>query len=68
MSDDVRLMIANAFLQILFNDEILKVSKTQLELSFSELERTRNLIVSGVLAAGDIYEINLSKSMIIYVI
>ena len=57
MSDDVRLLIANAFLQIMFNDEILKVSKTQLELSQSELERTRNLITSGVLAAGDIYEI-----------
>ena len=28
MSDDVRLLIANAFLQIMFNDEILKVSKT----------------------------------------
>ncbi|MGA1029269.1 MAG: TolC family protein [Flavobacteriaceae bacterium] len=57
MADDVRLLVANAFLQIMFNDEILKVSQTQLELSQSELERTQNLISSGVLPPGDVYEI-----------
>jgi len=57
MADDVRLLVANAFLQIMFNDEILKVSKTQLALSQTEMERTKNLIASGVLATGDIYEI-----------
>ncbi len=57
MADDVRLLVANAFLQIMFNDEILKVSKTQLALSQTEMERTKNLIASGVLASGDIYEI-----------
>lgn len=57
MADDVRLLVANAFLQIMFNNEILNVSKTQLTLGQSELERTKNLIDSGILASGDVYEI-----------
>ena len=57
MADDIRLLVANAFLQIMFNNEILNVSQTQLTLGQSELERTKNLIDSGILASGDVYEI-----------
>ena len=39
MKDDVRLMVANAYLQILFNIEILEVQKSQLEITRKDSER-----------------------------
>lgn len=57
MKDDVSLLIANSFLQILFNKEQLKVQKSQLEVSTQELERTNELVEAGVLPRGDLLEL-----------
>lgn len=57
MKDDIVLMVANAYLQILFNKEQLKVLKGQYNLTLENIERTQELINAGSLPAGDIYEL-----------
>lgn len=57
MKDDISLMVANAFLQILFNKETLKVRQSQLALTEKELERTQALITNGQLPEGEIFEL-----------
>jgi len=62
MADNVRLLIANAYLQILFNKEILRVQEKQLSVSKQELERSKKLFDSGLLIPGDLYELEASLS------
>ena len=57
MKDDVRLMVANAYLQILFNVEILDVQKSQLEISLKDAERTQKMIDAGTMVKYDLLEI-----------
>ncbi len=57
MKDDISLFVANAFLQILFNKEQLKVLESQQEISNKELERTNDLVEAGSLPKGDLLEI-----------
>ena len=47
MKDDIKLLVANSYLQIMFNSEILKVQKLQLEITKLEFERTKDLIEIG---------------------
>ncbi|MGG5486799.1 TolC family protein [Gaetbulibacter sp. PBL-D1] len=57
IKDDVSLLVANSFLQILFNKEQLKVLQAQQVVSQQELERTNELVEAGVLPRGDLLEI-----------
>ena len=57
MKDDISLLIANSFLQILFNKEQLKVLNAQQVISEQELERTKDLVEAGSLPQGDLLEI-----------
>lgn len=57
MKDDISLFVANAFLQILFNKEQLKIQKTQLEFANIDLNRANELFEAGVIPKGDILEI-----------
>ena len=57
MKDDVRLMVANAYLQILFNIEILEVQKSQLEITRKDAERTQKMINAGTMVKYDLLEI-----------
>lgn len=56
MKDDVSLNIANAFLQILFNKENLKVQKELLAADKLQLNRTTELVNAGVVARGDLLD------------
>ena len=56
MKENISLLVANSFLQILFNKEILKVQELQLEISKEELQRAIELVNSGVIPKGDLYE------------
>ncbi|TYA74572.1 TolC family protein [Seonamhaeicola marinus] len=57
MKDDISLMVANSFLQILFNKEQLKIQKAQYEVTNKNLKRTEELVEAGVLPKGDALEI-----------
>lgn len=57
MQEDVALNIANAYLQILFNRENLKVQNEQLESDRQQLERSEQLLEGGVIPRGDLLDI-----------
>ena len=57
LKDDIRLAVANSYLQILSGKESAKVAQAQLAVSMKDLERTRALSVSGVVPKGDVLEI-----------
>ncbi len=57
MKDDVALNIANAFLQILFNKENLKVQNEQLTNTEKQFARTNELVNAGSIPSGDLLEI-----------
>lgn len=57
MKDDMSLNVANAFLQILFNKENLKVQKQQKEFNLTQLSRTEDLVEAGVVPKGDLLDI-----------
>jgi len=57
MKDDIALMIANNYLQILLHKEQSKVLKNQLSITKDNLKRTQDLIEAGSVPAGDIYEL-----------
>jgi outer membrane protein len=56
MKEDISLLVANSYLQILFNKEFVKIQESQLELSKSEVERATELVENGVIPRGDLFE------------
>ncbi|MEN9323839.1 MAG: hypothetical protein RL699_1619 [Bacteroidota bacterium] len=56
MKDDIGLNVANAFLQIVFNKENLKVQLDQLAISEKQLLRTQQLVDAGALPRGDVLD------------
>ncbi|WP_343487528.1 TolC family protein [Allomuricauda sp. d1] len=57
LKDDIRLNVANAYLQVLSNKEQLKVSRAQYAVTEQDLLRTKELVESGVVPRGDLLEI-----------
>lgn len=57
MKDDVSLNVANAFLQILFNRENIKVQKEQQLSNERQLQRTQELVNAGSVPRGDLLDI-----------
>jgi outer membrane protein len=56
MQDDISLYVANAYLDILFNKENLKVQKAQLDNDEKQLERTQELVNVGSVPRGDLLD------------
>lgn len=57
MKDDISLNVANAYLQILFNKEAIKVQQEQLSNNEKQLVRTTELVNAGVTARGDLLDV-----------
>lgn len=57
MQEDVALNVANAYLQILFNKENLKVQKEQNALDTKQYDRTVQLVDAGNVPKGDLLDI-----------
>ena len=57
LQDDISLNVAEAYLQILSNKEALKVSQAQYEITAQDVNRTKELVDSGVLPKGDLLDI-----------
>ncbi len=57
MKDDISLNIANAFLQILFNKENLKVQNEQLSNNQKQLVRSQELVNAGSIPRGDLLDL-----------
>lgn len=57
LKDDIRLSVANAYLQILSNKETLVVFKAQYAITEQDLKRTTELVGAGVVPKGDLLEV-----------
>jgi len=57
LKDDIRLNVANSYLQVLSNKESLKVFRAQYAETEQDLKRTKELVDSGVVPRGDLLEI-----------
>ncbi len=57
MQEDVALNVANAYLQILFNKENLKVQKEQQSLDTKQLQRITELVEAGNVPKGDLLDV-----------
>ena len=55
--DDIMLLIAASYLEILFSQELVQVAKDQLEVTKQQIERTGKLVEAGSLAKGSLLEI-----------
>ncbi|WP_313808244.1 TolC family protein [Flavobacterium sp.] len=56
MQEDVSLNVVNAYLQIIFNKENLKVQQEQLAYDTKQQERTQELVDAGVVPKGDLLD------------
>lgn len=54
--NSIAIQIALGYLQILFNDELVNSTATQVELSKMQVERTRVLVNAGSLPEGNLFE------------
>ncbi len=57
LKDDIRLNVANAYLQVISNKEALNVARAQYEVTKNDLERVRNLVAEGAAPEGDLLEV-----------
>ncbi len=57
LKDDIRLNVANSYLQVLSNKESLRVFKAQYNVTQQDLKRTKELVDAGVVPSGDLLEI-----------
>ncbi|AMA50185.1 TolC family protein [Flavobacterium covae] len=58
IKEDISLNVINAYLQVLFNKESLKVQKEQLSSSIEQKKRITELVSVGVVPKGDLLDIN----------
>ncbi len=56
MENDLILTIANAFLQILYFEDMVEVAREQLELSRQQVDKTRILFEGGTVSRGNLLE------------
>lgn len=62
LKDNIALNITSAYLQILYNIEMLETSKRSLELSKLQHERTSKLVAAGSLPEGSLLEIEAQRA------
>ncbi|MDF1573674.1 MAG: TolC family protein [Bacteroidales bacterium] len=55
--NDISLNIAAAYLNIMFNQELLAVTRSQLDITGQQLERTNKMVEAGKLARGNALEL-----------
>ena len=63
MQEDIALNVANAFLQVLFNKENLKVQLEQLSINEKQLIRSTELVNAGSIPRGDVLDIKANLAL-----
>jgi outer membrane protein len=63
MQEDIALNVANAFLQVLFNKENLKVQQEQLAINEKQLNRSLELVNAGSIPRGDVLDIKANLAL-----
>ncbi len=57
LTNDIVMNIATAFMQVMFNEELLLVAQEQLEITGEQLNRTQKLVDAGSLPVGNVYDV-----------
>ncbi len=60
--DDIEMSVATAFLQVLLQKELLQIANEQIQLTDSNMTRRKELIRSGKMAQGEIYELEAQRA------
>lgn len=60
--DDIEMSVATAFLQVLLQKELLQIANEQLALTDENIRRRNELIKSGKMAQGEIYELEAQRA------
>ncbi|WP_296684595.1 TolC family protein [Flavobacterium sp.] len=63
IQEDIALNVANAFLQVLFNKENLKVQQEQLSINEKQLNRATELVNVGSIPRGDVLDIKANLAL-----
>jgi len=63
IKEDISLLVANSYLQILFNKEQLDVQKSQLKISQEELNNAKEKFNNGVIPEGNLFEIEANLAL-----
>ena len=63
MKEDIALNVANAFLQVLFNKENLKVQKEQLRINEKQYARSEELVKAGSIPRGDLLDVKATLAL-----
>ncbi len=63
MKEDISLLVANSYLQILFNKEQLDVQKSQLKISKEELKNAKEKFKNGIIPEGNLFEIEANLAL-----
>ena len=63
MKEDIALNVANAFLQVLFNKENLKVQKEQLRINEKQYARSEELVKVGSIPRGDLLDVKATLAL-----
>jgi outer membrane protein len=64
--NDIALNVINAYLNVIFNQELLDNAKSQLESTTKQVERTEKLVNAGALAASNLLEIKAQQANLEY--
>lgn len=62
IQDDIVMSVSTAFMQVLMNKELLLISNEQIELTKTNLLRLNELVSSGKVARGELYEIEAQQA------
>jgi outer membrane protein len=61
--DDITLLIATGYLQILYYKEVVKTAENQLSATELQAERLKKLVDAGALAQGDFYTLEAQRAL-----
>lgn len=62
IQDDIIMSVSTAFLQVLMNKELLEIANDQIELTEENIRRLTELVNSGKIARGELYELEAQKA------
>ena len=62
LKNDITMQIAGSYLQILLNEELLKVATEQLDITHQQVEKNEKLVEVGNMSRGELYEIQAQEA------
>jgi outer membrane protein len=62
LKNEITIKIAGAYLQILLNEELLKVAIEQLDITHQQVEKNQKLVEVGNMSRGELYEIQAQEA------